>query len=123
MKSLKLRKNKKIILSAFLVLLILTPCLVLADWEVPGVGPGDGKYHNVTGDFDAAVIGATNWLLGFVTMLGVLVIIWGGINYIGSAGDEEKARTAKKTITYGLLGVVVAGFAYAAVSVIVTKIL
>ena len=103
----------------FLGLIVLTPCLVLADWEVPAAT----EYPGVAGDFDDTVIKATNWLLGFVTMLAVLVIIWGGINYIGSAGDEEKARTAKKIITYGLWGVVIAGFAYAAVSVIVTKIL
>jgi len=123
MKSLKLRKNKKIILSALLALLVLTPRLVLADWGVPGVGPGDGKYHNVTGDFDTAVTNATNWLLGFTAMIAVLVIVWGGINYIGSAGDEEKARTAKRTITYGLLGLLVAGLAYAIVKVIVVTIL
>ena len=116
---MELTKNKKIILTAISLLLILTPCLALANWGVPAIG----KYPGVAGDFNDTVIKATNWLLGFVTMLAVLVIVWGGINYIGSAGDEEKARTAKKTITYGLLGLVVAGFAYAIVSVIVTTIL
>ena len=78
---------------------------------------------NVPEEFDTAVMNATNWLLGFVGMIAVLIIIWGGINYIASAGDEERARTAKKTITYGLIGVVIAGFAYAVVNVIVTTIL
>jgi hypothetical protein len=56
-------------------------------------------------------------------MIAVLVIIWGGINYIAAAGNEDTARTAKKTITYGLIGVVIAGFAYAIVKVIVVTIL
>ena len=78
---------------------------------------------NVPEDFGGAVANATNWLLGFVSMLAVLMIIWGGINYLTAAGDEEKARTAKKIITYGLTGVVIAGLAYAMVTVIVTVIL
>ncbi len=78
---------------------------------------------NVPDDFRGAVMNATNWLLGFVGMIAVLMIIWGGINYLTAAGDEEKARTAKKIITYGLMGVVIAGLAYAMVTVIVTVIL
>ena len=122
---MKLTKNKKIILTIFSLLLVLTPLLVLADdgWGIPGVGTGEGKYHGVTESFEDAVIKATNWLLGFTAMIAVLVIVWGGISYVGSTGDEEKARTAKKTITYGLLGLVVAGFAYAIVKVIVITIL
>jgi len=118
-KSLKLRKNKKIILSALLALLVLTPRLVLADWGIPDVS----KYDGVPEDFNNVIVDATNWLLGFTAMIAVLVIVWGGINYIGSAGDEEKARTAKRTITYGLLGLLVAGLAYAIVKVIVVTIL
>jgi len=85
-----------------------------------GMGPPP---PGVPGNFDSAVMNATNWLLGFVGMIAVLMIIWGGINYIGSAGNEDTARTAKKTITYGIMGVVIAGFAYAIVNVIVTTIL
>ncbi len=89
----------------------------LADWQMGPQPPG------VPGDFATAVSNATNWLLGFVAMIAVLVIVWGGINYIGSAGNEDSARTAKRTITYGIIGVVIAGFAYAIVKVIVMTIL
>ena len=100
-------------------LLILNASAVFAadEWGMGPPPPG------VPGSFDTAVMNATNWLLGFVGMIGVLMIIWGGINYIGSAGNEDTARTAKKTITYGIIGVVIAGFAYAIVNVIVTTIL
>jgi len=98
------------------------------DWNASGCKGGfiddpANKPNNVPTDFATAVSNATNWLLGFVAMLAVLVIVWGGINYIGSAGDEDRARTAKKTITYGIIGVVIAGFAYAIVKVIVVTIL
>ena len=104
--------------------LVCVACVI--DWNASGCAGGfiaPPQPGNVPVDFDAAVMNATNWLLGFVAMIAVLMIIWGGINYIGSAGNEDTAKTAKKTITYGLIGVVIAGFAYAIVNVIVSTIL
>ena len=79
--------------------------------------------ENVPGDFNQSIKNATDWILGFVGMIAVLMLIWGGINYLTSAGDEDKARTGKKTISYALIGLVVAGIAYAIVDVIITVIL
>ena len=78
---------------------------------------------NVPGDFEQSIKNATDWILGFVAMIAVLMLIWGGINYLTSAGDEDKAKTGKKTIAYALIGLVVAGIAYAIVDVIITVIL
>jgi len=80
--------------------------------------PGD-----VPEDFKGSILNITNWLLGFVTMIAVLAIVWGGINYLTSAGDEDKARTGKKTLSYALVGLVVTGIAYALVNIIVATIL
>ncbi|MCK5122935.1 MAG: hypothetical protein KAQ87_02200 [Candidatus Pacebacteria bacterium] len=78
---------------------------------------------NVPADFDDAVINLTNWVLGFVAMIAVLAIVFGGVMYIGSAGDETKATTGKRVVTYALIGLVIAGIAYALVNVIVSIIL
>ena len=78
---------------------------------------------NVPGDFEQSIKNATDWILGFVGMIAVLMLIWGGINYLTSAGDEDKARTGKKTISYAIIGLVIAGIAYALVNVIITVIL
>jgi len=78
---------------------------------------------NVPGDFEQSIKNATDWILGFVAMIAVLMLIWGGINYLTSAGDEDKAKTGKKTISYAIIGLVVAGIAYAIVNVIITVIL
>ena len=74
-------------------------------------------------NFDSAILNMTDWVLGFVGALAVLALIWGGINYATSAGSEDQARTAKQTIKYALLGLVVAGIAWALVNVVVTTIL
>ena len=78
---------------------------------------------NAPTDFEDAVENTTNWILGFVTMIAVLAIIWGGIQYLTSAGNEEQTRSGKRTMTYALLGLIIAGIAYAIVKIIVTVIL
>ena len=78
---------------------------------------------NVPTNFENAVINLTNWVLGFVAMIAVLMIVFGGVMYIGSAGDETKATTGKRVVTYALIGLVIAGIAYALVNVIVSIIL
>ena len=89
----------------------------LMKWTAPS------RPSNVPKEFDSAILQLTNWLLGFVSLIGVLVVIWGGVNYLTSAGNEDQVRTAKDIIKYGLMGIVIAGLAYAVVNVIVTTIL
>ncbi len=91
----------------------------LADgWAMPATPP-----TGVPLDFDDAILNLTNWILGFVAMIAVLAIVWGGVMYIGSAGDEAKATNGKRVVTYALIGLVIAGIAYALVNIIVTIIL
>ncbi len=78
---------------------------------------------NVPVDFNTAIMNLTNWILGFVAMIAVLALIWGGVNYLTSAGNEDQAKTGKKVIEYALMGLVIAGLAYAVVVVIITVIL
>ena len=81
------------------------------------------KPDNVPGDFRQSIKNITDWILGFIAMIAVLMLIWGGVNYLTSAGDEDKAKTGKKTIQYAIIGLVVAGIAYAVVNVIITVVL
>jgi len=86
-------------------------------WATPA------KPANVPTDFSGALVNMTNWILGFVGLIAVLMIIYGGVLYLTSAGDDSKAENGKKTISYALIGLLIAGFAYAIVKVIVATIL
>lgn len=68
------------------------------------------------------IIKATNWILGFVALIAVLMIIWGGVQYLTAAGDQDRTRSGKDTITHAVMGLVIAGLAYAIVNLIVTTI-
>ncbi|MEA2020221.1 MAG: hypothetical protein U9M98_00620 [Patescibacteria group bacterium] len=51
----------------------------------------------------------------------LLMVIWGGIQYMTSGGDKEAAQTAQKRITAALVGLVIVVSAYA-IAVIVEQV-
>ena len=115
-----MKENKLLILSAFSILAILSFALTgqaNAQWSVPS------NIFSLPDDIDQGIINLTNWLLWFVTLLSVIAIIWGGINYVFSSGDVQKADLSKKIIYYALIGLLIAGFAYAIMYAITTIIL
>jgi len=59
-----------------------------------------------------------NWVLIAVGILCVVFIIIGGIRYITSSGDPEKVKSAKNTILYALIGLVIAILANVIVQVV-----
>ena len=78
---------------------------------------------NVPTDVEAAVMNITNYILGFIAIIATLVIIWGGVQYLTAGGNEDTIANAKKTISAGVIGMVIAGLAYAMVIVVSTVIL
>ncbi len=58
--------------------------------------------------------------LGLISGVALLALIWAGIQYIISMGEEEAITKAKKTALWAVLGFVLALLAYALVSVINT---
>lgn len=109
--------NVVIFCTTVLLLLFSSTHTASADFVMPAQPVG------TPGDFGQSIVNLTNWVLGFATMIAVLALIWGGMNYLTSAGDEEKAKSGKQTIKYALLGLIVAGIAYALVNVVVSIIL
>ncbi|MCK4525054.1 MAG: hypothetical protein KAU07_01305 [Candidatus Andersenbacteria bacterium] len=115
--------NKKIVRngSAFLTFLwsmaIANSAMALSQWGAPP------KPSKVPTDIETGLMNMINWVLGFISIVAVLMVIWGGVLYLTSAGDETKAENGKKTVTYAFIGLIIAGLAYGIVEVIVVKIL
>ncbi len=63
-----------------------------------------------------------NILLYLVGVIAVIMIIIGGIKYVTSNGDSSAVTSAKNTIMYAIIGVVVAILAFAIVNWIITAI-
>ena len=62
-----------------------------------------------------------NTLLYVLGIIAVFMIIIGGIRYTTSGGDSSGLKTAKDTILYSVVGLVVAIMAYAIVNFVVGK--
>jgi glucose uptake protein GlcU len=60
-------------------------------------------------------------LLFIIGAVAVIMIIIGGIRYTVSQGDQSQVSSAKNTILYAVIGLLVAIFAYAIVNFVVTS--
>lgn len=78
---------------------------------------------SVQGPEATTIVGnITNMLLWVAGVASVIAIVVGGIMYITSSGDEKRVSSAKNTILYAVVGMIVALMAYAIASFVVTNI-
>ncbi len=63
----------------------------------------------------------TNILLFVIGAISVIVIIIGGVKFVTSDGDSGKIKSARETILYAVVGIVIALLAYAIVNFVVTQ--
>ena len=61
---------------------------------------------------------AIEWLLTVASIISILVVVIGGIIYVSSSGNPDTAKTAKKIVNGGILGVIICGLAYGILAVI-----
>ncbi len=80
-------------------------------------------------DMPAELIGAdgvftkfTNIALYVIGAISVIMLIWGGLRYILSGGDNKKVTDAKNTILYAIIGLIVAILAFAIVNFVLNAI-
>lgn len=109
----KIKKKTFISLVLFVFTFLLLSGSVFAQYVSPDHPAG------LPSSLEDAGISVTNWLLGFVVLLAILALVWGGVQYVFSTGDEEKVRTGKRTVTYAIIGLIIAGSSYAMVKVVV----
>ena len=68
---------------------------------------------------DGIVKTVTNVMLFIIGAVAVIMLIIGGIRYTVSNGDQGAVKSAKDTILYAIIGIVVAILAYAIVNFVV----
>ena len=123
---------KKILLAFGLIFASATPIVVTSnvlDNQAHAEGAADliQKGADSTGQKDSRSAGDlakdfVNIMLFAVGILAVIMLIWGGIRYVLSGGDSGAVSSAKKTILYAVVGLIVAILAYAIVNFVITTI-
>lgn len=81
---------------------------------------GDDQQAELFGDEGVFKI-ITNVLLFIIGAISVIMLIIGGIRYVVSGGDSAAVTSAKNTILYAVVGIVVAILAYALVNFVITS--
>ncbi len=71
-----------------------------------------------TGDFKGLLLTIINSFLGFLGVLAVIMVIYGGFMYITGSGDPAKADKGKKVITYAIIGIVVILISFALINTV-----
>ena len=64
----------------------------------------------------------SNTILYVVGVISVIMLVWGGLRYILSGGDNKKVTDAKNTILYAIIGLIIAVLAFAIVNFVMNAI-
>jgi len=59
-----------------------------------------------------------NFALGFLGLIAIIIVIYGGFMYVLSAGEQEKAEKGKKAVTYAIIGILLIMGSFAIVNTI-----
>lgn len=81
---------------------------------------GNNQQANLFGQSGVFKI-ITNVMLFLIGAISVIMLIIGGIRYVVSGGDSSAVQSAKNTILYAIVGVVVAILAYAVVNFVIQQ--
>jgi hypothetical protein len=87
------------------------------------ISPGDAptRISAATGGQGSArqlILTILNFFLGFLGLLAVIMIIYGGILYVSAAGNQESIDKGKKIIMYAIIGLVVILLSFAIVNTV-----
>ena len=127
-----MRKKIKLIIVALAVSLgvsgaILAPtatyaaCTSAADCVQDGADKAGGKSSN-TADPKEIIQTIVRILLFLIGAVSVIMIIIGGFRYVISQGDSGAVTSAKNTILYAVIGLIVAIFAWAIVDFVIDNL-
>jgi hypothetical protein len=99
---------------------LLVLSLAIAHWGIPDVlaSAGFGVNRNIVPDEIAiatanedSLIDLTrtllNYFLGFLGILSLAIVIYGGFMYVTAGVNDSGAETGKKVLTYAAIGIIV----------------
>ena len=107
-----------LVLVSFLFALTIAPALALETGLNYGTFTGLG-----TKDIREGIMAIVNVLLGFLGIVAVVIILYGGFVWLTSAGNEENVGRAKKIITAGIIGLIIIFVSYAIATFVINQLI
>ncbi|MFA4871729.1 MAG: hypothetical protein WC610_01565 [Patescibacteria group bacterium] len=127
---IKLAQNNRLFLKKcacflFLLILLSVPVLAMAATDNTNIldnlnktGLGTGKGTDLK-----LIIGAiVKVFLGFMGIVMVVLIIYGGFLWMTAAGDAKKVDNAKEILKSAVIGIIIILVAYAITAFVITKV-
>lgn len=71
-----------------------------------------------TGSIRELVLKVLNYALGFLGLIAVMMVIYGGFLYVTSAGEQEGVDKGKKILQYSLIGIIIILLSFAIVNTV-----
>lgn len=75
-----------------------------------------------TQDLKTTIMLVINVIMGFLGLVAVIIILWGGFKWMTAGGNEDQVGEAKKLIIAGVIGMAVVIGAYAIASFVVQSL-
>lgn len=88
--------------------------LSTGDCSPPGENP-----TNKLNDLVAVIINVLSIVIGIVA---VIMILWGGLKFITSGGDSGQVASARQTILYAIVGLLIVAFAQVFVRFVLNRV-
>ncbi len=111
----KVATGRKTLANAFIGLaIVLTAYIILNTIRFVLIG-SDGNLSDRAAleniNVNLMVTSSIQWVVGIAGLIAAIFIIIGGISYMTSAGDSQKAQKARQTILYALIGLAIVALA------------
>ena len=114
---MKNQQLKSILFAVIILIVLIVPNNLLAQ-QPQQISPNQGPsgpdligYGDTTLRLEDFIISILNIIIGLLALITVIILIYAGFQYLTSGGDADKAKTARKTIEYALIGLVIIVFA------------
>lgn len=114
---------KKLYTKVACTLVGLASMVPVASATLIDTGDNPGNVRDVTGGTGSLrELGMRflNYFLGFLGIVAVGIIIYGGVLYVTSAGQQDKADNAKKLLTYAVIGLIIVLLSFAIVNTVIS---
>lgn len=117
---------KKVIISCAFIVASLGGALLLSSHTVLALAACTGSdtvvCKSAPSDITAILKSVITILLTIAGIIAVIMIVIGAIRYITSDGDPGKASTARMTVIYAMVGLVLAIMSYGIVNFVIGKL-
>lgn len=108
--------SKRLIKFGLFILLFSIPVATSAQLNVGSWGSSFGLG---TADLVSSVVKIVQWILGFVGLVTVIFILYGGFMWMTAGGNEEKVKKAKQVISAAVIGLIIVTLSWAIIIFVV----